>query len=415
MTKQLSQLLEAKEPYFRQTVQRLERASGNESHDIRLSNSINKSIKEKIKALNLDPEDTADEELYLALQHKLANDDKQLHKKLRYLSANHISAEANLIDGMVYTLEDLTKKDKCFGVKNSVIKRVLIKNPPKKTMKLTGYRSINSMLKHEPLPLIVACSLESESASWIKNYQNSLGLLRSSDCEDKKLTIIDINNEKWSMVSDFIKSKNKLDLIVSKELASIIIMPIESNTPVSGFTTALMSICLNAINEIKSSSSYLKLSQLSGDFGKRLEGSIKNEPELGVGILDNPLSWETVQRFLHRISSDTKSSLQVSIDFPDINAWMPVESMLHKIVPEMSFWKDTAHLSRLGKKGIVSFNILDNAINLCHERQYGSNIKFNAQKSLWQELVLRYIRLDLLEEAITKELQPKLAAEYVRD
>lgn len=415
MTKQLSQLLEAKEPYFRQTVQRLERASGNECYDIRLSNNLNKSIKEKIQALNLDPDDTADEELYLALQHKLATDDKQLHKKLRYLSAKHISAEANLVNGIVYILEDITKQDKCFGVKNSVIKRLLIKYPPKKTMKLIGYRSINSMLKHEPLSLIVACSLETESSSWIKNYQNSLGSLSSSDCEDKKMTIMAIGNEKWKIVSELIRSKNNLDILVNKELASIIIMPIENNVPVSGFTTALMTICLNSINEIKSSSSYLKLSQLSGDFGRRLENSVKHEPELGVGILDNPLSWETVQRFLHRISSDTKNNLPVSIDFPDINAWMPVETMIHKIVPEMSFWRDTAHLSRLGKKGIVSFNILDNALNLCNKRQYGSNIKFNAQKSLWQELVLRYIRLDLLEEAIMKELQPKLAAEYISD
>src|SRR5580658_9325255 len=101
MTKLLSELLEAKEPEFRQTINKLELANTKPSQDIRLSQEVKISNKTKLTQLKLDPEDTKGAELYRALQEKMLNDDAILNKHLRSLSAKRVSASADLSEGIV--------------------------------------------------------------------------------------------------------------------------------------------------------------------------------------------------------------------------------------------------------------------------------------------------------------------------
>ena len=128
MTKYLSQLLEAKEPHFRQTVQKLESASGYSCNDIRLSENIVTETRKKIRDLGLDPEDTTGEELYYALQEKLRTDDANLVKRLRQISARNVSAAGELSEGIAFAVSQITEGSKVFVIKASVIKRFLEKN-----------------------------------------------------------------------------------------------------------------------------------------------------------------------------------------------------------------------------------------------------------------------------------------------
>lgn len=413
MTRVLSQLLEAKEPEFRQTVQRLEKSSGNACNDIRLTEALHHLTREKIMALGLDPEDTTGEELYHALQAKLANDDAKLVKRLRTISAQHVSAEGNISDGIAYALTTASTDKHAFGLKNSVLRRFLLDNPPKRTMKIAGYRSIASMLKHEPVTLVVLFALSLEPATWLRSYKQLVRSASSRDCEDRLISVFSPSAERWREACYKLMSGLRQTVVVNKELASIIVFPLPSNDPKAGLTIATLTIGLDGLNSIHTAGSYLRLSQVVPDFGERLVRVSEDEPELGVSILKSPLSWETVQRFMHHMSGMVEQPLDLHVDFEEILGWQPVETMLSKLAPELEFWKGTEHLGRLDGHRPISLNLLDNALCLCNKRLYYDRIYHHLQRSLWQEFVLRYIRPDLLTEAISQELQPKLATELV--
>ena len=413
MSRHLSLLLEAKEPQFHHTLKRLEVASGYSNNDIRMSEAINNSVRDKLKLLNLDPDDTTGEELYHALAEKLKSDESSLIKELRKLSATYVSAEGNLSQGIAYAVQDTAKGYKCYGVKSTIIKKHISKFPPKRTMKVLGYRSIPSMLKHEPLPLVMAIAFEYEPSTWVKQYRTMLRSLKSSDCEEKKFTVHNSHGVKWDKLSLLLISDTKRTVLVNNELAALIVLSLPSNEPSAGLTTATLALAAEGVNSILSSSSYLKLSQVTNNFGQRLEKAIYGEPEIGISIITEPLSWETVQRFFHHLTNSIGEIFDDHIDIEEIARWQPVEQFISRISPAMSYWQNTGYLGYLDNNKPISFNIVDNALNLCNHRDYKNRLYHHAQRNLWQEFILRYIRPELVKEAINNELQPKLAAEFV--
>lgn len=412
MTKLLSQLLEAKEPQFHQTIQRLEFASGYNRHDIRMCENLIVHTRDKIKTLQLDPDDTTNQELYLALLAKLTADETHLVKRLRTLAASNITAEGNISDGIAYSVENIARGNTSFGLKKSVVKRWLSNNPPKKTMKILGYRSVPSMIKHEPIPLLVAAAIKLEPSSWVKSYLESARKSSARDCEDKMISVYCPNKARWSEFCSEIIDNKRQTVIINKELAAIIVLPLKDNQPPIGLTLATLAIGLNGLNTILSFGSYLKLSQVTSDFGHRLELAIKDDPKLGFSELNTDLSWETIQRFFHHMAGSIEDFLEENINIEEIISWQPIEAMLSKIEPKLDFWHDTAHLARHDGQSSVSFNILDVAMNLCNKRLFNQHLHYHQQRALWQEFILRYIRPELLKEAIDQELQPKLATEF---
>jgi len=412
MTKLLSQLLEAQEPNFHQMVQKLEAISGYQRHDIRFTEDLIKNTKEKIAKLELDPEDTTNQELYLALLEKLTVDELRLIKNLRRVAAINVSAEGNVDDGMLYYLEQIAAKNTSYGLKNSVVKRWLIANPPRKTMKMLGYRSIASMLKHEPVALLVIVAVRLENAAWVKNYLEHLKSAQSKDCESKLIKIYCPKEDRWQKFCQDIMNNNKKTVLVNKELAAMFIYLDDNNYSVKGLTVATLAIALNGLNAILISGSYLKLSQLRSNFGQRLESIVREEPKLDFSLVDSNLSWETIQRFFYLTKIKIDNIIEENLDLEELTSWRPIELMISKIEPSMHFWQGTSHLAKHDGKDSVSFNILDVALNLCNQREYNKHITHHQQRTLWQEFLVRYIQPELLKQAINQELQPQLAYEF---
>ncbi len=414
MTKYLSQLLEAKEPHFRQTVQKLESASGYSCNDIRLSENIVTETRKKIRDLGLDPEDTTGEELYYALQEKLRTDDANLVKRLRQISARNVSAAGELSEGIAFAVSQITEGSKVFVIKASVIKRFLEKNAPKKSMKVLGYRSISSMIKHESLGSIVTVALSLEPNIWIKNYEGYLKKISPRDFEERPINVYAPMAKKWQKICAKLMSETKQSVLVNKELGAMLVLPLPSKKPLEGLATVTLAMAAKGINSIYATSSYLRLSQVAGDFGQRIERATSKEPDLGfVDMLNAPLSWETVQRFFHHMSDKLEGSLEEHIGAEEIIGWQPIESLIYKISPEMSFWRGCGHLGMLDEIKPVFFNVLDNGLSLVNHRKYKEHYSHHAQSAIWQELMLRYIKPDMLHEIVNRELAPKLETELV--
>ena len=124
-------------------IAKLETALGWPSEDVRLLALRHSQVRQKLKQLRLDPDDTRPKELYHALATRFSTDCQNLDKALKigqatYSQKIHIAVELAKL---------CLKGQMLWTLKNSHIKQMLRAQPPVQTKKLLQFRSLESMLK----------------------------------------------------------------------------------------------------------------------------------------------------------------------------------------------------------------------------------------------------------------------------
>jgi len=413
MTRFLSEVLEAPEPMFRLGLQHLEKASQHPNTDIRFSTEVMQASKAKLRELGLDKHDTTAEELYHALEARVAADDKRLERKLRTLAATHISAEADVNDGMLKMLADVASESPAaYGMKTSVLKSLLKKQQPKKAMKQLGYRSLDSMLKHEPATQVLAAAWLTEATAWRQRFMEQYRKLQPSDFESRKLIIEQPRAARWAKLTAKALEDTRHTVLSFKELGALIVLPIPSHAP-QGSVTATASLALHELNEIKAGSTFLKLCQVRGDFGVIVQTVALAQPQLSAHQLDQSVPWHIIQRFYARMEHLFSEELFAPhIDLSDMH-WHSVEELLAKIEPSFEFWQSTPHLGFLHAGQAVSMNLVDAALNYCNDLPFEHRVRSSFQQSMWHELLMRYLQPATVEQTVLAQLQPAYAKQAI--
>lgn len=408
MTRFLSQALQSKEPVFQRNLTNLEVANGHPNADIRLSLEVEDATRNKCRELGLDPKDTTAEELYHALQSRLKSDDKLLTKKLRTMAATRVSAAADPVSGIVLALKDLPDSKACFSLKTAKLRSLLKTLAPKKTMKTIGYRSIDSMLKHEnPIEVLTAAWL-CESTAWQKRLLDQYKKLTPSDFEERSIKIIYACAPRYRQLGEAVVSESHHNILSLKELGAIVLLPLPENIP-AGVVTTSLSLATRELNEIRIASSFLKVHQFkSNNFGKAVLKISLSSPELETKGFDQPVPWSLIQRYYTRLSDSIENIFEPYVRLEDM-IYHSAEEALTKIEPKLSFWQGTENLGLLDNGKPVSLNLIDNALSLCNNLPFEDRVAHYFQNSLWHELLARYLKRDSLEQAIFGNLQPKYA------
>lgn len=408
MTRFLSTSLQATEPYFRHGLQRLEVAHGHPNTDIHLTAAVAHTSRQKMLQLGLDPKDTTPQELYKALEARVAADDKRLTRTLQTRAATYVSAEADVIAGIVHALHDLPETKRCYAIKPSVMKSLLKKNMPKKAMKKLGYRSVDSFLKHESVVTIIAAAWLTEGVTWRGKLFDQYKKLTPADFETRNMVIQQLKAKRWTTLADDVVGRTKHTVLPFKELGAIVLLPLPQDAP-AGAATVSLSLALHQMNEIRASSTFLKLSQVRANFGALVRTVAVGEPELSSSVLDKPVPWHLVQRYYARNQHQFDERVfEPHVQLEDM-IWHPIEQTLKHIEPSLGFWSDGAHVGTLHGSKPVSFNIIDVAINYCNKLPFEQRATHYFQASLWHELLLGYLRPDSVEHSVLHELQPQYA------
>jgi hypothetical protein len=406
MTRVLSELLGAPDPTFHLSLNRLERASGLPSNDIRLSSEVMRATQSKLRELGLDPHDTTGPELYAALQERLKADDARLVAALQSASKNE-----DIIASVAHALRNVPIAKGCFALKATATKKILKKVPPKKAMKQLGYRSLESMLKHEPVASLYAAAWLTESSTWRRNIIDQYKVLKATDFESRSISILSPASARWQQLSATIVAQKKHNVIGFKELGAIVLLPLPATGQPPAVATTTLLLALKAWNEIRAGGTFLKLCQVKPDFGSIVQNVATDEPQLAAEMLDQPVPWQIVQRYYARFKSAFRSEIfEPHVQAEDL-AWHSIEKVLAHLEPSMEFWKGTTHLSLLHDHQPVSFNIIDVALNYCNQLPYEQRIVQYFRHSLWHELLLRYLKHDSVEQSVLGQLQSELVAE----
>lgn len=410
MTRFLSDSLQAPEPFFRLGLKRLEGANGNPNADIRFSTEVLHASRDKLRQLGLDPYDTTAAELYHALHERVKTDDTRLTRTLQTLAATHVSAEADVVAGMVHALKDLPDSKRCYGLKASSLKVIIKKVAPRRALKQLGYRSLESCLKHESPVLILTAAWLVEGEAWQRRFLDQYKQLSPSDFENRSIAVLHPTSARWQKLAKDSVELKKHNLVSFKELGALVFLPFTASIP-AGAVTASLSLALHELNEIRATSAFLKLCQVRNNFGSVVKAVATDEPRLSSQLLDQPVPWHMIQRYYSRFTQHFREEVfEPHLQIEDM-AWHPIEETLTAIEPAMEFWKQSSHIGMLHGHHPVSFNVIDAAINYCNQLPFEKRIVRYFQRSLWHELLLRYLRHDKVERSVLSELQPQLATE----
>lgn len=406
MTRFLTAALGAQEPTFSHSIRQLEQAAGLPSTDIRLTSEIVQQLRVKIGELGLDPNDTTGPELYAALQLKLEQDEASVRRVLG------IDADANADSVMSQVRQYIEKHEmpkNCFALKLSVARRMLKKKPPRTAMKRLGYRSVDSMLKHESPALLFAAALIAEPASWHRAFREQYVKLTPSDFESRKIALVFPQTKRWqTMAYDFVANARH-NIISFRELGTVVLLPMQQNIDGLAITTSLL--ILEEMNGIRAYSSFAKLQQVKPHFGRIVQESAADEPFTSAMLAGQPVPWRMIQRYYAKFQDAYHADIFEPHVQPDDLLWYQGEELLAGLEPSLHFWQNTAMLALLHEDEPVSFNVLDVALGYSNHLPFTERIVHFFRDNLWHELMMRYLHQENLEAAVHQQLSRELESE----
>jgi len=408
MTRYLSSALGAEQPFFGQSIMELERASGRPAADIRLSSEIMQQVRAKVAQLGLDPDDTTGPELYSALQGRLRQDESRVRAAL---NLTEDASVPEILSRVEKFLNGHQTTSNGFVLKATVARKLFKKKAPKHTMKLLGYRSLDSMLKHEAVASIYAAAMIAESPSWHRMFRGQYAALQPSDFEQRKISVVFPKSKRWTQVSDHFVQAAKHNILCFKELGAVVMLPFSGQ--VNGLAITSLLLALHYMNDIRTYSSFAKLQQVKPAFGKIVQETAAGEPMTSAQLAGQPVPWKVIQRYYGRMKGDYHPEVFEPHVQPEDLQWHDGEKILAGLEPTLRFWADTQYICMVHDDQPVSCNILDVALSYCNQLPFADRIVHFVREHLWHELMSRYLHQENLEAAVHQQLSRELVDEIL--
>ena len=406
MSRVLAQLMGVAEPALRTQIMQLEKAAGLPGADIRLVMEVVGQTRTKMRELGLDPHDTTGQELYAALRVRLQDDEVRLRTALG-LAEN--ATAADVLEAATKRLSALPLQMDTFAVKPSVMRALIKKLQPKNTMKRLGYRSMESMLKHEPAAQLLAAVSIAESRDWNRRRLEAYKKLKSSDFETRPASFVMANSKQWPAIAAQVTNDRKHNLLSIPELGSVVVLPLERD--LSGLAVTTFLLAVDCINDMRSLGSYLKLQQVRPDFGSVFAAAMQHEPMSPAELAGEPLPWKLIHWFYGQGHTPYHPEAFEPHVQPDDLVWHHAEKVLAEQYPALEFWTGSQMLALLDGPHPVSFNMLDVALSVCNDLDYANRIVHHMRLGLGRELMARYLNHDNLQAMLLGKLDEQLAPE----
>jgi len=396
----LSELLGADEPLFSVALQQLERASGQQSVDVRLSAEIIGKVHQKLRELGLDPRDTTPEELYTALLELIKKHDEFLARRIGVDDPTDV--QEALARSKIF-VEHLKIPKTGWFIKASAAKRLVKASPPRKVMKQLGYRSVDSMLKREHIGEIFAAIRFAETPDWQSAFMRKYKSLAPRDFEVRDIEFHLLDPKRWGSITDAYVRGRRRNVTHSKELGVILVLPLPVKR-LPGITITILPLLLHYVNEIRLYSSFFKHSQMKPDFSQILIDTLQDDPGKHAKLAGHDVHWRVIHRYFGQASHKQHPEVFEPHVQPEDLAWRKAEEVLYRIEPALHFWHDMDYVALKNGFLPVSFNLMDMAVNYVNQLPYGKQVSYHFRDALWNELLTRYMGQPAFEHQILKQL-----------
>lgn len=400
MAKILRDLLDAEEPIFSLSVQQLEKASGNTAADAELIGEISRKVRTGTESLGLDPYDTTGPELYTALLARIADDNRRVAQLIGGSDPDDVD---DMVPRIVQAVESMQLPRNAWVLKHSVAKRLLQQMPPKKLMQHLGYRSIDSMLKHEDIDEIYTALRFSEGSQWLNRYNELFMHVTPSDFETRPIRILIMDKKKYVDLAEGFVAKKLHNITHTKEMGTIVVVPMH-HTKMRGITLKSLPLIFHYINEIRLYSAFFKLKQVSRNFGSIVVETLIADPGNASQMAGQNVHWRVIQRYFGKLKDEKHPEAFQPHVHPEDLHWRRAEEMLAQLDPQMAFWQELDYVARLYADGPVTFNLMDVSLSYSNGEPYEQRYIYHFRESLWNEIFMRYMGAKNLEQQILSQL-----------
>lgn len=400
MCKLIAELSGTDKQIVKEMLSRLESHSANPGIDIRLTGEIYGKLHMKIRQLGLDPRDTTPRELYQSLINLADLHDQFLAKRLGIASRDDPVEVANVVSKFSNRIR-LPKHS--WALKHTTIKRLLKDHPPKTVMKLLRYRSVESMLKREPVSMLLTVARHIEPAQWQNRFVQNYKTIKSNDFEVREIEIEHLQDRRWDQIGDIFSSTRRSNIIHSPEAGAIAILPLKVKE-LKGLTLTSLLLVLHYINEIRVFSTYCKFRHMQPSFGKQLTERFMGGKQEYVTIASQSVHWKVVHRYYG--SKERKNHPEIFEPHvqPEDLSYRRAEEILYGLEPALHFWHDIDYVGLPEPDGAISFNLTDAAMNLINNIPFERRASYHMQASIWNELYFRYLGQNVFEQQVLSQL-----------
>jgi len=279
-------------------------------------------------------------------------------------------------------------------------------------MKVLGYRSAESMFKHESAASLYAAATLVETAAWHKRFFASITKLQAADFEVRDLTLEHPTSARWQQLAATVVAQRRQYVLGFKELGAVVVLPLpaDSHPRLAALTTS--ALVLHAVNEIRAASSYLRLHQMDTGFGAVVHHMLLEEPTFEAEALGRPIAWQVLHQFLARLQHLIQTNFFEPLLDKEEMAWSTIEHTLSQLEPTLEFWHHTAHLALHNQGGApTSCNLTDLLMSHANQLPYEQRLSHYFKQALRSEILLRYLSDDQPRQSFLQNIQMKLAPE----
>ena len=384
----ISGIFDAKEPEFSHKLSDLERLSGENSHDIRMLVDTIQHFKDLALKLDLDRDDTTSRELY----HALITQSKKASAKLEErLGVNESDTPAQAVKKCAAYLEKRTSWRKFWCVKQSVLKKQLKSNPPKKTMKILGLRSTDSTLKREPVVQTLILAKLIEGSGWQKNYIDQAASMTNSDFDDQEISINVIDHKRL-----FSLKKAGVDLrrtvYSSDESAGLVVAPAARRF--EGDVLFYFDTLINHINGVINRSAFYRYRGLRPDFFATLK-DIRENGFKRISFISWPVRWSAVMHSI-QYHGNRKLAERLDLNMPSYDLFGLSTA---REIQSFGIWENGfVYVDRSGD--LVSTHLSDVIVNSINKNNFENSYNEFGKNRLYDELFSRYLAHERVAEDI---------------
>ncbi len=404
MSKLLADLLHAKQPLFSTSLKQLEKASGNEGVDVALTAEIVEKFKAKTKELGLDPKDSEGKEIYHALSSLAKEHDEHLAKQIGGSDPENVQ---ELLPLMAKAAKGADMPKTCWALKKSVAKKMLKKNPPKKIMKMMGYSSIDSMLKNANVFEIFTGLRFGESDEWLNEFNEVYKGLKPSDFETREIELVVMDHDTWADAAEHFVEKKRHNITHSKEMGVIAMVPMKIER-MAGITIKDLSLLFHYYNEVRLYSAFFKLQQVKPNFGEIIVETLIADPGKTAVMAGNEVHWRVIQRYFGKLKDEYHPEIFEPHVHPEDLHWRRAEENLYRIDPELKFWDELDYVAMMYEGRPLTMNLMDVGFGFSNAVSYEERYIYHFREALWNEVFMRYMGEEVLEDQILKQLDNDL-------
>jgi hypothetical protein len=366
------------------------------SHDVQLLGDLAQKSAQLKKTLGLDPRDTTPHELYVSLRKTVGDDNLRLAGALGIQHANAVSEATPLI---IRALRRQHKDTYCFAVKSTRLKSLLKDNPPKKVMHALHYRSLDSMLKHEPASQLVLLARYIEDEVWQQKHNALLADMTVNDFEVRPIEIVWL--DKAVLAEALAGSIKKHHLVLHAKEAGSVAVGATLEKVINAYTIRTFSLMQHYIQEVLYASSFAKTVMTHTQFGEQYSRFITDTRRSNLQIASYSLPWRVLHKAVNKTQLIDVFPPHMSQDDWDVHH---PNDKLNEHNEHITLWAKNGYVIT-GQDEHVGANVIDLAIDESYDKPFGQHSLKYARRDLEQELFQRYFQEPRVHNVILKRLR----------